>query len=48
MVQYRSAKGTLTFHAWSRTHFPAIWTMGASVTADAVNYDAGIIDSHYT
>lgn len=47
MVQYRSAKGTLTFHAWSRTHFPAIWTMGASVTADAVNYDAGMIDSHY-
>jgi hypothetical protein len=47
MVQFRAAKGTLTFHAWKRTHFPAYWSMGASVTADGVNYDAGIIDSHY-
>src|SRR5690348_9630587 len=47
MVQYRAARGTLTFHAWKRTHFPAYWSMGASVTADGVDYDAGIIDSHY-
>lgn len=47
LVQFRATKGTLTFHAWSRTHFPAYWSMGASVTADGVNYDAGIIDSHY-
>ena len=47
MVQFRAAKGTLTFHAWKRTHFPAYWSMGASVTADGVNYNAGIIDSHY-
>ena len=47
MVQFRAAKGTLTFHAWKRTHFPAYWSMGASVTADGLNYDAGIIDSHY-
>lgn len=48
MVQFRADSGKmLTFHAWKRTHFPLYWSMGASVTADGVNYEAGIINSNY-
>jgi hypothetical protein len=48
MVQFRTAPGvTLTFHAWKRSHWYGYWSMGAGVTADGLNYDAGIIDSNY-
>jgi hypothetical protein len=48
MVQFRAAPGvTLTFHAWKRSHWYGYWSMGAGVTADGLNYDAGIIDSNY-
>ena len=46
LVQYRAAGGTLTFHAWKRSYL-LYWSMGASVTADSENYEAGIIDSNY-
>lgn len=46
-IQYRAPGGTLTFHAWTRSYFFGYWSMGASVTADGENYQAGIIDSNY-
>jgi hypothetical protein len=47
-VQFRAPSGaTLTFHAWKRSYWFGYWSMGASVTADAENYEAAIIDSNY-
>lgn len=46
-IQFRAPEGTLTFHAWKRSYWFGYWSMGASVTADGENYQAGIIDSNY-
>jgi hypothetical protein len=47
-IQFRAAPGvTLTFNAWKRSYWFGYWSMGAGVTADGLNYDAGIIDSNY-
>ena len=48
MIQFRAAPGvSLTFHAWKRSHWYGSWSMGAAVTADGLNYAAGIINSNY-
>jgi hypothetical protein len=46
IVQYRVDAGTLTFHAWKRSHL-LYWSLGASMTADGPHYDAADILSNY-
>lgn len=48
IVQYRADAGSLTFHAWKRSHlFGEYWSLGASMTADGPHYDAADILSNY-